>query len=136
LIVFLLFIAGTLLYRQSSTSCSRSISCRSSHAISAPCCSSPAYRVRPAHSSLTDSQVVASRAPSSWLLPLDPHLNEAAVSSSLVTVLSQVSTFDHFHSFSRGVIDLKDVAYFVLFVGLFVFLTLRSMESRQWRGRR
>ena len=80
--------------------------------------------------------MVASRAPSSWLLPLDPHLNEAAVSSSLVTVLSQVSTFDHFHSFSRGVIDLKDVAYFVLFVGLFVFLTLRSMESRQWRGRR
>ena len=88
-------------------------------------------------SSLTDSQVVASSCTFVllllfWILTW----NEAAVSSSMVTVLSQVSTFDHFHSFSRGVIDLKDVAYFVIFVGVFLFLTLRSMESRQWRGRR
>jgi ABC-2 type transport system permease protein len=62
--------------------------------------------------------------------------NEAAVSSTLLTVLSQLSTFDHFFSVARGVIDLKDVTYFLLFIGFFLFLTLRSMESRRWRGRR
>ena len=56
------------------------------------------------------------------------------MSSTLLTALSQLSTFDHFFSFARGVIDLKDVTYFVLFIALFLFLTLRSMESRRWRG--
>jgi len=88
-------------------------------------------------SSLTDSQVVASSCTFVvlllfWILTW----NEAAVSSSVVTVLSQVSTFDHYYSFARGVIDLKDLVYFVIFAGFFFFLTLRSMESRQWRGRR
>ena len=88
-------------------------------------------------SSLTDSQVVASSCTFVllllfWILTW----NEAAVSSSLLTALSQLSTFDHFFSFARGVIDLKDLTYFVLFIALFLFLTLRSMESRRWRGRR
>jgi len=88
-------------------------------------------------SSLTDSQLIASSCTFIvlllfWILTW----NEAAVSSSLVTVLSQVSTFDHFHTFSTGVIDVKDCLYFAFFIALFLFLTLRSMESRQWRGRR
>ena len=88
-------------------------------------------------SSLTDSQVVASSVTFVVLLLFwNITWNEAAVSSSLLIALSQLSTFDHFNTFSRGVIDLKDVAYFVLFIALFLFLTLRSMESRQWRGRR
>ena len=88
-------------------------------------------------SSLTDSQVVASSCTFVvlllfWIITW----NEAAVSSTLLTALSQLSTFDHFFSFARGVIDLKDVTYFVLFIAFFLFLTLRSMESRHWRGRR
>ena len=88
-------------------------------------------------SSLTESQVIASSCTFValllfWILTW----NEAAVSTSLVTVLSQVSTFDHFHAFATGVIDAKDCLYFVFFIALFLFLTLRSMESRQWRGRR
>jgi ABC-2 type transport system permease protein len=88
-------------------------------------------------SSLTDSQVVASSCTFVLLLLFwIVTWNEAAVSSPIVTVLGQVSTFDHFYSFARGVIDLKDLVYFVIFGGFFFFLTLRSMESRQWRGRR
>ena len=88
-------------------------------------------------SSLTDSQVVASSCTFVllllfWIITW----NEAAVSSGLLTALSQLSTFDHFYTFARGVIDLKDLAYFVMFIALFLFLTLRSMESRHWRGRR
>ena len=88
-------------------------------------------------SSLTDSQVVASSCTFVllflfWIITW----NEAAVSSTLLTALSEISTFDHFFGFARGVIDLKDVTYFVLFIALFLFLTLRSMEARHWRGRR
>ncbi len=88
-------------------------------------------------SSLTDSQVVASSCTFVllllfWIITW----NEAAVSSTLLTGLSQLSTFDHFLSFARGVIDLKDLTYFVMFIALFLFLTLKSMGSRQWRGRR
>jgi ABC-2 type transport system permease protein len=88
-------------------------------------------------SSLTDSQLVASSCTFVllllfWILTW----NEAAVSSTLVTVLSQASTFDHYYTFARGVIDLKDLVYFASFIGLFLFLTLQSMASRHWRGRR
>src|SRR5205085_1237295 len=81
-------------------------------------------------SSLTESQVVASSCTFVllllfWIITW----NEAAVSSSYLIALSQLSTFDHFFSFARGVIDLKDLTYFALFIGLFLFLTLRSMES-------
>jgi ABC-2 type transport system permease protein len=62
--------------------------------------------------------------------------NEAAVPGSWLGVVSQFCAFDHFEPFARGVIDLKDVAYFVGITVFMWFLTMRSMESRQWRGRR
>jgi hypothetical protein len=34
----------------------------------------------------------------------------------------------------KGIIETKDVAYFVLFTGFCLFLTLRSIESTRWRG--
>jgi ABC-2 type transport system permease protein len=88
-------------------------------------------------SSLTDSQVVASSCTFVllflfWIVTW----NEAAVSSSLLLALSQVSTFDHFDAFARGVIDLKDVLYFAMFIAFFLGLTLQSMGARHWRGRR
>ncbi len=43
--------------------------------------------------------------------------------------------FDHFETFARGVIDAGDLAYFVAVPAFFVFLTLRVLEARQWRGR-
>jgi ABC-2 type transport system permease protein len=48
-------------------------------------------------------------------------------------VLSYLSVITHFESFAKGVIDTKDVVFYVavIFVGL--FLTARSMESLRWR---
>jgi ABC-2 type transport system permease protein len=51
-------------------------------------------------------------------------------------VVKAVSMFDHFFNFAKGVIDSGDVFYYVFFAAFFGFLTLRSMESRRWRGRR
>jgi ABC-2 type transport system permease protein len=49
-------------------------------------------------------------------------------------VLSYFSVVTHFESFAKGVIDTKDVIFYltVIFVGL--FFTARSMESLRWRS--
>lgn len=49
-------------------------------------------------------------------------------------VLSYIAVTSHFDSFSKGVIDSRDVVYYlsVIFIGL--FLTARSMESIRWRA--
>jgi len=88
-------------------------------------------------SSLTDNQVVAGMATIGilllfWILSW----NEAATSPELLKVLIRLSMFDHFQTFARGVIDAKDLAYFVFFIAFFSFLTLRVLEARKWRGRR
>jgi hypothetical protein len=67
-----------------------------------------------------------------WLLSW----NEAAVGADTVTVLRALSLFDHFQSFSVGVIEVRDVFYFVALIAGFWWATLRVLEARQWRGRR
>jgi ABC-2 type transport system permease protein len=49
-------------------------------------------------------------------------------------ILSYLSVLQHFDSFGKGVLDSKDIIYYlsVIFVGL--FLTARSMESLRWRA--
>ena len=44
-----------------------------------------------------------------------------------------VSQQTHFVSFLQGRIALYDVGYFVLMTALFLFLSVRSLESRKWR---
>jgi ABC-2 type transport system permease protein len=87
-------------------------------------------------SSLTDNLVVAGLGSLGvlWLLWM-LSWNEGATKEGLLRLLAEVSTVSHFQGFAQGFIDLKEVAFFVLFVIFFSFLTLRSLESRQWRGR-
>ena len=40
----------------------------------------------------------------------------------------------HAKEMAQGIFDPKDVAYYVLFTAFFLFLTFRSLESRNWRG--
>lgn len=49
-------------------------------------------------------------------------------------VLAYLSIVNHFESFSKGVLDTKDVIYYlsVIFFGL--FLTARSLDSLRWRA--
>jgi len=49
-------------------------------------------------------------------------------------VLSHISLLEHFHSFARGVLDTKDILYYVNFTIVALFLTLRSLEARRWKG--
>lgn len=49
-------------------------------------------------------------------------------------ILAYISVTSHFENFAKGVLDTKDVIYYlsVIFFGL--FLTSRSMESLRWRA--
>ena len=48
--------------------------------------------------------------------------------------VSYLSVLQHFDSFSKGVLDSKDIIYYLsaIFIGL--FLTARSLESLRWRA--
>lgn len=86
-------------------------------------------------SSLTENQVVSAMATYGilvffWFLTW----NEEVADERIIRVLLRLSLFDHFYNFSRGVVDTRDVAFFGLFVGLFLFLTLQSLSARKWRG--
>jgi ABC-2 type transport system permease protein len=49
-------------------------------------------------------------------------------------VLTHLSIVEHFDNFTRGVLDTKDVLYYVNFILLALFVTLRSLEARRWKG--
>jgi ABC-2 type transport system permease protein len=88
-------------------------------------------------SSLVESQLVAAAVTVGILLLFwTLTWNEAAASEAVLSWLAPLSLFDRFHSFARGAVDSKDVVFFVLFAGFFLFLTLLSLESRSWRGLR
>jgi ABC-2 type transport system permease protein len=88
-------------------------------------------------SSLTDSQVLAGFFTALpllllWLLSW----NEAASAQVTLPITRALSIFNHFEPFSVGVIEARDVFYFLFGSGIFVWATLRVLEARQWLGRR
>jgi ABC-2 type transport system permease protein len=86
-------------------------------------------------SSLTENQVVSAMVTYGililfWFLTW----NEEAANEYLLRVLLGLSLFDHFYNFTRGVIDTRDVAFFLMFITMFVLFTLQSLAARKWRG--
>jgi ABC-2 type transport system permease protein len=55
-------------------------------------------------------------------------------SSSWAGVLAYLSVITHFDSFARGVIDSKDLVFYLTGIFLGLFLTARSIESLRWRS--
>jgi ABC-2 type transport system permease protein len=55
-----------------------------------------------------------------------------AVPYYLVPVLTNLGLGSHFESIGRGVIDSRDVVYYLSVIGFFLFLNIRSLESRRW----
>jgi ABC-2 type transport system permease protein len=86
-------------------------------------------------SSITDNQIIA------FLLGLIIsfffYIGFESISS--IGFLEPVSEFilnlginEHYKSMSRGVIDIRDVIYFLSIIALFLFLTKTVLESRKW----
>jgi ABC-2 type transport system permease protein len=86
-------------------------------------------------SSLTENQIVAAVTTFGvllifWILGWSADYAGGA----LGRVLQFLSLLEHNDSFSKGVLDTKDVLYYVNFTALALFLTLRSLEARRWKG--
>jgi ABC-2 type transport system permease protein len=48
-------------------------------------------------------------------------------------VISYFGLFEQMHDFARGVVDTRAVIFYMTLTMLFLFLTLRSVESRRWK---
>jgi ABC-2 type transport system permease protein len=47
-------------------------------------------------------------------------------------ILARLGMSSHFTSLSRGVIDTRDVIYFLSLTLIFLFLTRLTLEKRKW----
>ena len=47
--------------------------------------------------------------------------------------LQHVSMIEHMKDFTRGVVDTRQVVFYLSLTALFLFLTLRVVESRRWK---
>lgn len=86
-------------------------------------------------SSLTENQIVAAVATFGTLLIfwVIAWASDSA-GGVLGRVLSHLSLTEHADSFAKGVIETKDLIYYVNLIILALFLTLRSLDSKRWRG--
>ncbi|MCI0788364.1 MAG: ABC transporter permease [Chloroflexi bacterium] len=48
-------------------------------------------------------------------------------------IIGEMGLRGHFDDFSRGVIDTTNIVYFVSVIVFFLFLSIRTLESRRWR---
>ncbi|MEO5330994.1 MAG: ABC transporter permease [Magnetococcus sp. YQC-5] len=85
-------------------------------------------------SSLTENQIVAASVSFAilfcfWLMSY----SAVFLSPGLGRVIAYLAITEHLESLAKGVIDSTDIIYYFNFTLLFLFLTLRSLESKRWR---
>jgi ABC-2 type transport system permease protein len=86
-------------------------------------------------SSLTENQIVASITTFGILLIMwIIGWSADYVGGVWGKVLQHLSIAEHNDNFAKGVLDTKDVVYYLNFIALALFLTLRSLEARRWKG--
>ncbi|MEM7008300.1 MAG: ABC transporter permease subunit [Thermodesulfobacteriota bacterium] len=81
-------------------------------------------------SSLTSSQLVAAIIAFGILLFL---WLIGASSDADSSVFGYVSLINHFTNFSKGIIELKDIAYYLSAIYIGLFLTHTALDSERWR---
>ncbi len=85
-------------------------------------------------SSVTDNQIVAAVSCLVTLLLLYIIAWPAQKAGEFLgPFLRYLSLTEHFNELVKGVIDTRDIVYFVSVIVLALFLTLRSVESLRWR---
>ena len=87
-------------------------------------------------SSLTENQIVAFIIAiflSFALLIIGENLVIMNLPAALVPVFTFLGLGAHFESIGRGVIDSRDIIYYISIIGFFLFLNGLSVESRKWK---
>ena len=86
-------------------------------------------------SAMTENQIVAAVISFGCLLLLWlVGWSSSLIQTDLGKVLAHLSLIEHFSNFARGLIDTVDLVYYASFIFFFLFLTLRTLESKRWRG--
>lgn len=86
-------------------------------------------------STLTENQIIAAVIAFGllllfWLIGWYEEIGATALQG----LFRYLSLLGHFESFARGVLDTRDVLFYLLVSFFFLFLTKRQLESRRWRG--
>jgi ABC-2 type transport system permease protein len=86
-------------------------------------------------STTTKNQIIAGAATFAiclllWVLSWVSSYNDAGWAQ----VVAYCSILTHFEPFSKGIIDTKDIVFYVSAIFLGLFLTSRSLESLRWRA--
>jgi ABC-2 type transport system permease protein len=85
-------------------------------------------------SSLTESQLIAAILSFGAILVLwVVDLSAPGQNSALAASLRYLAFYHHYDDFTRGVIDTSDVTFYLSYIVLGVFLTVRSVDSLRWR---
>ena len=58
--------------------------------------------------------------------------NTSFFSGLFAGMMQSISVFDRFDTFVDGVFDLTAIIYYLSIIGVFLFLTVQSMEKRRW----
>jgi len=87
-------------------------------------------------SSLTRNQIIAGSVTffvllTLWLISFIGAFGNGGL---MTQILSYLSLTEHLRDFTRGVIDLKDVAFYLSFIVFGLFLAHQSMVSHRWRA--
>lgn len=85
-------------------------------------------------SSLSGNQIVAAVVGIGILLMLT-NIDRigALLQGTSADIISGISMNAHFEDFSRGVLDSSHIVYFLSMIAVFLFITVRSLETRRWR---
>lgn len=86
-------------------------------------------------SSLTKSPIVSALGTFSVLLVfwIFDWVDEVAT-GPWARIFSELSPLAHYKNFTLGILDVQDLVYFGFFFSYFLFLTLRSIETRNWKS--
>ena len=85
-------------------------------------------------SSFSGNQIVAAVVGIAILLMLSYVDRIGGLVEGIVSQIVQgMSMNSHIVDFTRGVIDLSSVVYFLSLAAVFIFLAIRSLETRRWR---
>lgn len=85
-------------------------------------------------SALTDSQIIAAIGAIgvSVLLAIMDTIASLIKVEFISTAANWLSFSGRYNTFCNGVLDYANIAYFVSFTAIFVFLTIRVQEKRRW----
>lgn len=84
-------------------------------------------------SSMSKNQIVAALTSFGFFLALWVIGSISTRFGTIGKFLSYLSFLEHYNDFSRGVILLKDVVYYISFTCVCLFATFKSVESSKWR---